>query len=82
LAEKLSPETHKPPKLTAFNCAQIGLYALHKEYYHVAIELIDYGIDKVVFEFDESIPLTSLENYLELAVKAVGAKTNNIYSLR
>jgi hypothetical protein len=72
LTEKMSPETDSPPGLTAFHCAQIGLFALYRgEYFHLAIEWIETAIDKVFYEYDQSIPLAVLENYLELAVKAV-----------
>jgi hypothetical protein len=72
LTEKLSPETTSPVGLKAFHCAKIGLYALQRDYFDVAIEWIEHGIDKVYFESDYSVPLVVLENYLELAVKKVG----------
>jgi hypothetical protein len=68
----MSPETNRPPGLTAFHCAEIGLFALHRgAYFHLAIEWIEMAIRKVVYELDDSIPLAVLENYLELVVKQV-----------
>jgi hypothetical protein len=71
LAEYLSPDTTRPAKLTAFHWAQIGLLAMHREYYEISIEFIETAIDKVVKEYDQSIPLAVLEGHLELVVKEV-----------
>jgi hypothetical protein len=71
LTKEMSPETNSPPGLTAFHCAQIGLFALYREFYDLAIEWIETAIDKVYYEYDSSIPLTILEDHLELVVKAV-----------
>jgi hypothetical protein len=71
LPEKLSPETQSPPDLTAFHCAEIGIYALHADFYAISVEFIELAIQKFVQQHDRSIPLASLEMYLELAVRAV-----------
>jgi hypothetical protein len=70
--KRLSPETRKPPTLTAFQCAQIGLLALEREYYFHAIEWIEVAMHKVSEEYDESIIYSALQSYLQLAVRVVG----------
>jgi hypothetical protein len=66
----LSPETD-PIELNAFHAAQIGLFALHEEFYDLAVEFYEFCMTKVLEEGDPSIPLVVVENNLAMVIKAV-----------
>jgi len=70
LAPLLGQETTSPPQLTAMQAAQIGLQFMFAQPF-AALNWIIFAIRKVTEEGDRSIPLSSLEGYLEHALELV-----------